>query len=140
MIADPPSDLLRKEQFWQQLHKIYETVPDAILKILAGDLNVRMHARPSSHTEHVGPHVWGLGEEAILPEPNNRTYLLDFLSTFSMHFPSTFRPLFPSQSISYADMTPLDTFPAPDPSQPLPHQYSRLDDFISPLSRQKSHR
>ena len=57
MIADPPADLLRTENFWQQLHKTYETVPDAIIKILAGDLNVRMHARPASHTEHVGPHI-----------------------------------------------------------------------------------
>ncbi len=61
------------------LHKDFEHTPDAVIQIIAGDLNVRMHARPQSHTAHVGPHVSGLGEEHILPEPNNRTYLLDFV-------------------------------------------------------------
>ncbi len=74
MLHDPPADLVRKESFRQQLHNIYERVPDAIIKLLAGDLNVRMHARPQSHLEHVGPYVWGLGEDHILPEPSNRTY------------------------------------------------------------------
>jgi ribonuclease HI len=32
-------------------------------------------------------------------------------------------------------MTPLDTFPPPDPTNPNPKHYSRLDDFITPLSR-----
>ena len=96
-------------------------LPTQSLKI-AGDLNVRMHSRPSSHTQHVGPHVWGLREDHILPEPNNRTYLLEFLSTFSLHIPASFRSTHPQTQITYADMTPLDTFPPPDPTPLTPTQ------------------
>ncbi len=73
MLQDPPADLVRKESLWQQLHKTHERDPDAIVKILAENLNVRMHARPQSHLERVGPNVWGLEEDLILPERTNRT-------------------------------------------------------------------
>ena len=44
MLSDSVLDLQRKEEFWQQAHNIIEQTPSAIIKIIAGDLNVRMHS------------------------------------------------------------------------------------------------
>ena len=125
--TDPTQDQLRKEHFWQQLHRLFSQYSSQYIPVLMGDFNARLSPNfTQSLPDLFGPAIFAPDLDEDLYPSANLFHLTDFQSSNELSVVSTMRSRPPSLLVTYQDIVANP----PPPSAPTFPMQSSTTSFV----------
>ena len=114
-----------RQQFYSQLADVYRSTSSHGIKLIAGDLNARLHKRLAGEEERVGEFVFG-NPRQVLKEGSNRELLIEMCVALDLVIANTLQAADPQQQVTYYELG------ASPHSELTPNSFAVLDYILVP--------